>query len=192
MPVLYDRDAVLNIISLEFSGTPLSAYVQSPSIVRHIDWIDCTWPAHMRAVDTYPRVRGCYCRDCTAFVSTFGCSQIQYYCLMSTEGSYTDFHIDFGGTSVWYHVLRGKKRFFVIPPTPENLKAYEVMTLLGMCSSLALILVLVQDWMVSEEMPRPFLGDLVKECNEVCVDAGNTVLLPGGWIHSVSETNCLR
>lgn len=28
---------------------------------------------------------------------------------MSQGGSYTDFHIDFGGTSVWYHILRGKK-----------------------------------------------------------------------------------
>lgn len=28
---------------------------------------------------------------------------------MSVEGCYTDFHIDFGGTSVWYHILRGSK-----------------------------------------------------------------------------------
>ena len=26
--------------------------------------------------------------------------------LMGTAGSYTDFHIDFGGTSVWYHVVQ--------------------------------------------------------------------------------------
>ncbi len=45
---------------------------------------------------------------------------------MGCEGSYTDFHIDFGGTSVWYHVVKGEKQFFLIPPTPENLAAYEV------------------------------------------------------------------
>jgi len=28
---------------------------------------------------------------------------------MSVGKCYTDFHIDFGGTSVWYHVLRGQK-----------------------------------------------------------------------------------
>lgn len=28
---------------------------------------------------------------------------------MSVAGCYTDFHIDMGGTSVWYHVLKGKK-----------------------------------------------------------------------------------
>ena len=31
------------------------------------------------------------------------------YCLMSVKGCYTDFHIDFGGTSVWYHILHGEK-----------------------------------------------------------------------------------
>lgn len=31
------------------------------------------------------------------------------YVLMSVGGCYTDFHIDFGGTSVWYHILKGEK-----------------------------------------------------------------------------------
>lgn len=34
--------------------------------------------------------------------------KVQKYCLMSVKGCYTDFHIDFGGTSVWYHIIRGK------------------------------------------------------------------------------------
>ena len=28
---------------------------------------------------------------------------------MSVAGCYTDFHIDFGGTSVWYNILHGEK-----------------------------------------------------------------------------------
>lgn len=35
--------------------------------------------------------------------------KVQRYCLMSVANCFTDFHIDFGGTSVWYHVLKGKK-----------------------------------------------------------------------------------
>lgn len=35
--------------------------------------------------------------------------KVQKYCLMSVKGCYTDFHIDFGGTSVWYHILKGSK-----------------------------------------------------------------------------------
>lgn len=36
---------------------------------------------------------------------------VQKYCLMGVKDSYTDFHIDFGGTSVWYHVLRVRLHF---------------------------------------------------------------------------------
>ena len=32
--------------------------------------------------------------------------EVQKYCLMGVQDSYTDFHIDFGGSSVWYHVLK--------------------------------------------------------------------------------------
>jgi F-box/leucine-rich repeat protein 10/11 len=32
--------------------------------------------------------------------------EVGKYCLMSPQSSYTDFHIDFGGSSVWYSVLR--------------------------------------------------------------------------------------
>jgi F-box and leucine-rich repeat protein 10/11 len=35
---------VLNMIPLEFSMTPLYAKVQSPNLVRDIDWIDKCWP----------------------------------------------------------------------------------------------------------------------------------------------------
>ena len=100
------RTRVLNVISLEFSDTPLMKHVQSPRIVRELDWIDTVWPKDRKVSGQYPVV--------------------QYYCLMSVEGSYTDFHIDFGGTSVWYHVLKGAKRFFFIPPTAKNLAHYTV------------------------------------------------------------------
>jgi hypothetical protein len=96
---------VYNVISLEFSGTPLEALVRAPSVVREIDWIDVVWPGRRHVSGQYPRV--------------------QYYCLMSVAGSWTDFHVDFGGTSVWYHVHTGKKIFLFIPPTDSNLRAYE-------------------------------------------------------------------
>ena len=77
------RRRVLNVISLEFSGTRLAGLVRSPRAVRQLDWIDNVWPGARRAAGEYP--------------------QVQYYCLMSVAGSLTDFHVDFGGTSVWYH-----------------------------------------------------------------------------------------
>lgn len=51
--------------------------------------------------------------------------QVLLYALMSPAGSFTDFHIDFGGSSVWYHIIYGRKVFMMVPPTKANLEAYE-------------------------------------------------------------------
>ncbi|CAN0281934.1 unnamed protein product, partial [Ectocarpus sp. 8 AP-2014] len=76
-----------------------------------------------------------------AFVPRVVGPQVQYYCLMSQGGSYTDFHVDFGGTSVWYHILRGKKEFLLIRPTKKNLELYE-------------------GWIRSPTQSQVFFGDL--------------------------------
>ena len=88
------------------------------------------------------------------------------YCLMSVKGCYTDFHIDFGGTSVWYHIVRGGKVFWLIPPTEKNIQLYEQWTLSGKQSDI-------------------FFGDTVEQCARVHLTEGNTFLIPTGWIHAV-------
>jgi hypothetical protein len=35
--------------------------------------------------------------------------RVSMFCLVSMADSFTDFHVDFGGSSVWYHVLSGRK-----------------------------------------------------------------------------------
>ncbi|KAG9638120.1 Clavaminate synthase-like protein, partial [Aureobasidium melanogenum] len=92
--------------------------------------------------------------------------KVQFYCLMSVADSFTDFHIDFGGSSVYYHILRGKKTFFFIPPKPGHLKKYE-------------------DWNNSHEQNFTWLPDATKECYRVDLSAGDTMLIPSGWIHAV-------
>lgn len=44
---------------------------------------------------------------------------------MSPAGAFTDFHVDFGGSSVWYHVVSGRKVFLAFPPTSTNAAAFE-------------------------------------------------------------------
>jgi F-box/leucine-rich repeat protein 10/11 len=137
----------LNMITLEFSSTPLNSKVLAPSFVRDIDWIDSIWPLERRARGDYPKV--------------------QKYCLAGMATSYTDFHIDFGGTSVWYHVLSGKKRFYLVPPTVSNLKKYE-------------------KWSNSPDQADVFFGDLVQgQCFQFELNPGETFMIPSGWIHSV-------
>jgi F-box/leucine-rich repeat protein 10/11 len=146
------RPRVLNQISLEFSRTALAGKIQSPTIVRELDWIDRAYPD--KTAEQYP--------------------QVQYYCLTSAAGCYTDFHLDFGGTSVWYHVMTGTKVFCLIPPTQDNLTAY-------------------QDWLCRPNQAGLFLPDLLKSkatCGlcTVQLQAGQTLLIPSGWIHAVYTT----
>ncbi|KAL4927411.1 [Histone H3]-lysine-36 demethylase [Aspergillus undulatus] len=137
---------VRNVISLEVSQSKLGRLIRRPKIVRDLDLQDAVWPEELKAVGNYPKV--------------------QFYCLMSVADCYTDFHIDFGGSSVYYHILKGKKTFFFIPPKDKHLKKYE-------------------EWCNSPAQDYTFLGDQTKECYRVDLSEGDTMLIPSGWIHAV-------
>ena len=84
-----ERPRILNVITLEVSDSSIGKEIIRPKLVRDIDWIDHVWPRELKEEANYPRV--------------------QLYCLMSVKDCYTDFHIDFGGSSVYYHILSGSK-----------------------------------------------------------------------------------
>lgn len=151
-----NRDRLLNVISLEFSHTRLDELVDSPMIVKLLDWVDLVWPKFLKESQV----------ESTNSIDKMKYPKVQKYCLMSVKGSYTDFHIDFGGTSVWYHILRGKKIFWMVPPTDLNLQTFE-------------------DWTLSGMQQDVFFGDTVEECFRVELSAGNTFFIPSGWIHAV-------
>uniref|UniRef100_A0A674PJ78 [histone H3]-dimethyl-L-lysine(36) demethylase n=1 Tax=Takifugu rubripes TaxID=31033 RepID=A0A674PJ78_TAKRU len=153
---LSQREKLYNVISLEFSHTKLENLVRRPTTVDLIDWVDNMWPRHLKERQ----------RDSTNSITDMQYPKVQKYCLMSVEGCYTDFHIDFGGTSVWYHILRGSKIFWLIPPTPQNLELYE-------------------NWVLSGKQGDVFLGDRVSDCQRIELKQGYTFIIPSGWIHAV-------
>ncbi|TFJ98308.1 Histone lysine demethylase PHF8 [Platysternon megacephalum] len=145
------RDQVLNVISLEFSESRLSNLVETPKIVRKLSWVENLWPGE----------------------SVFERPSVQKYCLMGTQGSYTDFHIDFGGTSVWYHVLWGEKIFYLVRPSPANLARFEA-------------------WSSSSNQSETFFGDQAEHCYQCPLRQGQTLFIPTGWIHAVlTPVDCL-
>lgn len=125
------RTQILNVISLEFSDSKLKDLVESPRIVREVDWVDHVWPRELKekglqVIDTIKKTPpptinplGSQAHAETTPTTTETTAEegptgerrkvlplaywpkVQYYCLMSVKGSYTDFHIDFGGSSVW-------------------------------------------------------------------------------------------
>ena len=46
--------------------------------------------------------------------------EVTKYCLMSPQASYTDFHVDFGGSSVWYSVVRVRTSNFFLLKQMKN------------------------------------------------------------------------
>uniref|UniRef100_A0A674C7G5 Lysine-specific demethylase 2B n=2 Tax=Salmo trutta TaxID=8032 RepID=A0A674C7G5_SALTR len=151
-----ERDKLFNVISLEFSHTKLENLVKRPTVVDLVDWVDNMWPLKLKQRQT----------EATNVISEMKYPKVQKYCLMSVKGCYTDFHIDFGGTSVWYHVFKGGKVFWLVPPTPHNLALYE-------------------DWVLSGKQSDVFLGDRVDGCQRVELKQGYTFFIPSGWIHAV-------
>lgn len=141
-----DNKIVRNVISLEVSQSKLGRLIRRPKIVRDLDLQDSVWPQELSAKGEWPRV--------------------QFYCLMSVADCFTDFHIDFGGSSVFYHILKGKKTFLFIPPKEKHLKKYE-------------------EWCMSPAQNWTFLADQTKECYRVDLSEGDTMLIPSGWIHAV-------
>ncbi|XP_033076233.1 lysine-specific demethylase 2B isoform X1 [Trachypithecus francoisi] len=145
------RDKLYNVISLEFSHTKLEHLVKRPTVVDLVDWVDNMWPQHLKEKQT----------EATNAIAEMKYPKVKKYCLMSVKGCFTDFHIDFGGTSVWYHVFRGGKIFWLIPPTLHNLALYE-------------------EWVLSGKQSDIFLGDRVERCQRIELKQGYTFFIPSG------------
>jgi hypothetical protein len=156
------RRNIYNVISLEISKTKLMEYVDAPGVLKKISWItNGVWPTLTTSTKTMPPKKSKIVRSFEPEIP-----QVYRYCLISAANSYTDFHIDFGGSSVWYHVVKGRKIFFFIEPTDQNLLIYE-------------------KWNESITNTEVFLGDKVDKCYKLEIFEGNTIFLPTGWIHSV-------
>ncbi|XP_066527012.1 lysine-specific demethylase phf2 isoform X2 [Hoplias malabaricus] len=146
-----NRKKVLNVINLEFSDTRMASIVESPSIVRRLSWVENYWPDD----------------------ALLGKPKVTKYCLICVKDSYTDFHIECGGASVWYHVLKGEKIFFLIKPTSANLSLYE-------------------RWRSSSNHSEMFFADQVDKCYKCTLKQGQSLFIPSGWINAVlTPVDCL-
>ncbi|KAK6460280.1 hypothetical protein DFJ63DRAFT_290820 [Scheffersomyces coipomensis] len=149
------RDRIRNVISLEISQVKqLGQEFSRPTMVNEMDLVDKVWDQ----TDEQPR------------------SQVTKYCLMSVKNSFTDFHIDFGGTSVYYTVCKGSKTFLMYPPTDENLELYKT-------------------WCLEPNQNFMWFGDYSSTINgkrltpnggfKATLKEGDLFIIPSGWIHSV-------
>ncbi|ORY29669.1 hypothetical protein BCR39DRAFT_531569 [Naematelia encephala] len=177
------RGKTYNIISLEITGTDLAKRVRPPRLVREVDWVDLFWnfgpdgkPGEVAALrgemdgTVVTAEGGGELRHALTGRKgkTASWPKVQLYCLMGTKGSWTDWHVDFAASSVYYTVHSGAKTFFFIRPTEKNLKAYT-----AWCGS-------------SELQHTTWLGSMCDDdVRKVTLNAGDTMIIPSGYIHAV-------
>ncbi len=180
-----ERCRALNIITLEFSQTPLGKLVTEPKFARDVDFVNLCWPQSLSTMSyesgdgekKYSAPLSQSAEELDGLLETLKKEQprVSKFCLMSSAGSFTDFHVDFGGTSVWYHVYFGTKIFYFIKPTAANLKIFS-------------------EWATKSSGKNGnsryvFLPDLIVsaggEVHEVTLKKGQTLFIASGWIHAV-------
>ncbi|AET39410.1 [Histone H3]-lysine-36 demethylase Ecym_4349 [Eremothecium cymbalariae DBVPG len=143
-----DRDRIRNVISLEISHVPnFLTDLKRPQAVEDNDLVDLVWP------DPTPQDVG-------------EKPKVKKYILMSVGNAYTDFHLDFAGTSVYYSIVKGAKKFLLFPPTEYNLKRYK-------------------EWCDDDNQPFIFLGNNLEQGLAFNLKAGDLFLIPCGFIHAV-------
>jgi len=137
------RTKIVNVLSLEISNTKLGRLINVPDIVEQLDLA-----SRFRPKDTAGTLK---------------------YLILSMAGSFTNFHVDFGGSSVYYHVVIGSKVFYLVRPSKQTLSLFEATeTIHG--------------------LPRASFADAIdiEDRFFVRLRAGETLFLPSGWIHAVA------
>ncbi|PIC17390.1 hypothetical protein B9Z55_023648 [Caenorhabditis nigoni] len=89
------------------------------------------------------------------------------FVIVSMGGSFTNVHVDFSATSVFYHVFRGTKIFYLAQPTEENMAIYKQYETSGNAK---------KKWIVES---------LENEWERLVIEAGMTAIIPSGYIHAV-------
>ncbi|KAK6748625.1 hypothetical protein RB195_001317 [Necator americanus] len=160
------RLRLYNILSLEFSqNESMRKMISPPILVPELSFVHKLWPDKNDLVNWDPELQ-----QVVEVLEEHRRNkpEVALFCLCGMAGSYTDFHIDFGGSSVWYHIYEGQKIFYIVEPTDEFLDLFE-------------------EHQRSETKTETFFGDLLPQgaLRRVVIDEGQTLMIPSGWIHAV-------
>lgn len=140
------RDRIYNVISLEVSHIKeFENGIRRPKAVETNDLVDIVWGG---SINNAPRPK------------------VTKYILMSVQNAFTDFHLDFAGTSVYYKVVSGAKKFILFPPSDHNLSEY-------------------RNWCDNDEQNLIFLGERLHDGIAMDLREGDLFMIPCGYIHAV-------
>lgn len=176
-----DKDSVVNMISLEFSHMYIDktfhGEFQLPALVRDESMASKLFEFLNEKVDPLnAQLRQVLKKEERKEVTAerdYWKRQLDHvhhymrFILISNGGSFSDAHVDFGGTAVYYHVIEGSKIFYVAKNTPENMALY-------------------RQWETDRKKNRVWIGvSLWDKWQRIEIKAGNTAIIPPGFIHFV-------
>lgn len=184
-----EKDKIRNVISLEISDSILGNEIEIPKIVSDLDLIYKLFQEDERDERDDPDHDNVKMFKNLLLENDISPPKVQKYILMSVANSYTDFHIDFAGTSVYYSPISGHKKFILIPPLQKNLDVYKKWCLSDNQNEVwfpsllkSLTLKDKQKLRLSNpNIPEAYLN------NGFIIDIlpGDLLLLPSSWIHAV-------
>ncbi|GMT14200.1 hypothetical protein PFISCL1PPCAC_5497, partial [Pristionchus fissidentatus] len=158
------RARPLNILALEVSDTRLVGSVDMPHLHMLYGWAALVEREEKKRMIEANRERKE--RGEKVIKKEKKVNQRDLYFLFGMEGSFTNFHIDLGGSSVWNYLLSGRKFFFFAPPTQKNLD-------------------ILKDYSNDKLRKERWLGDQLEGISRVEFKAGECLVMPGGMLHAV-------
>ncbi|EGT52239.1 hypothetical protein CAEBREN_21645 [Caenorhabditis brenneri] len=150
------RTDIINSITLEFSNEKLNDVFRVPSFVSEHSMIQ-------KLMDVLTGIRR-KSKKVLRMLETM--PQYTKFLLLSMKGSFTDVHIDFSGSSVFYHVVKGQKVFYVAPFNEENFEIFKKSQL--------------------DSNDNRWIGDILwDKFQRIVIGEGETAFIPGGYLHFV-------
>uniref|UniRef100_A0A0K0EX85 JmjC domain-containing protein n=1 Tax=Strongyloides venezuelensis TaxID=75913 RepID=A0A0K0EX85_STRVS len=153
------RKHIYNCVNIDFTFMNLGKIFKPIDFVIKNDIVINNWPDIYKIAQLY-HVNKC------GEVDNLIVPLTHQVCSISGKGSFTDFHIDFSGASVWVMLLKGKKIWWLIPPTPYNVRLYE-------------------QHLKDHSSCRQNIIELAEQCCRITLTEGQSLLVPSGWMHAV-------
>lgn len=156
-----DSTMCMNCIHCRYADTPLADIVTVPDIVKKLD---------IRSIVSIDPKKTFDAVDVTKSVDG-----LRMYLILSMRKAVTGYHYDFTGTDAYYHQVTGRKKFSFIAPLE---------------STLALVMESEKE-STEDQTTHAYTTELklLKSAGityELMVEEGDTLFIPGPWIHKVT------
>jgi F-box/leucine-rich repeat protein 10/11 len=149
----FERQHTIMVPHFEYAKTPLAALARVPACIRDLDLVHTLWdneinpqPSNSNNTNTTTASTGQQSKLSLSSSGSGGTGNAAEYPKLSQHvsmmpaSSFLHFHLDSGGTAMWYNVVRGEQILYLVPPSEKNLALFKVCEQSGLIHFLDLFL----------------------------------------------------